>query len=451
VEARKGEIVKPRLVARIDKILPGVAAIDIGSESYFVAVANQAVRKFGTFTSEVRQVAQYLREQGVVQVAMEATGVYWIPLHDHLDSNGFEVTVFNGAMARNLPGRKTDVQDCQWHAMLHSYGLLRSCFIPDPAIRQLRTYYRVREDHLESAASCIQQMQKCLDLMNIRLHNVISQLHGVSGLRVVDAILAGERDPERLVVLCDTQIVKSKRAEVVASLEGTWEEHHLFGLRQALQGYRFFQQQMVECDKEIERLLQAWNEGKPPADKKTDKGTRHNPPQITDLHGEMVKLCGGLDATVLPGIAPLTLLKLVSEIGTDLSAWPTEKHFTSWLGLAPTRNESGKRRKKGRRRKTLAGQIFKEAVMGIVRSKDTALGAFYRRIKGSKDSSVANTATARKLAEMYYRLMTKGFEYVEQGIKQYEADYKKQKTRYLQKLARQMGYTLTEKPVPTAA
>lgn len=437
------------MIQKLDKILPGVAAIDIGSESYFVAVANQDVRQFGTFTCEVRQVAEYLREHNVVRVAMEATGIYWIPLHDHLDNNGFEVTVFNGAHARNMPGRKTDVADCQWHAMLHSHGLLQACFIPPPAIRELRTYYRVREDHIESGASCILQMQKYLDLMNVRLQYVISQIHGVSGLRVIDAILAGERDPERLVVLCDAQIKRNKWAEVVASLEGTWEPHHLFGLRQAVQGYRFYQQQMRDCDREIEHLLQEWNKGKPPAPKKTDKKVRHNPPLIKDMHQELVTLCTGRDVTVLPGISPLGFLKLIAELGTDLSAWPTVKHFTSWLGLSPTRHESGKQRRRLKRRKTVAGQIFKEAVLGIGTSKDTALGAFYRRLKGSKGVGVANTATARKLAEMYYRLMTEGLEYVEEGVLQYEAQYREKTVKHFHKMARKLGFTVTENAIPT--
>jgi transposase len=437
--------------AMIDKILPGVAGIDIGSEYYFVAVANQEVRRFTTYTGDIRLLTEYLREQGVVRVAMEATGVYWIPLHDHLDTNGFEVTVFNGAHARNLPGRKSDVQDCQWHAMLHSYGLLKSCFIPSPTIRQLRTYHRLRASHLESSSSCAQEMQKYLELLNVRFHKVISQVHGVSGLRMIDAILEGERDPRRLVELCDTQIKKSKREEVIASLEGTWEEHHLFGLRQALEGYRFFQNQMARCDREMERLLQDWNQGKPPGTPKTNKKSRHNPHSIEDLHSEVVPVCNGIDATVLPGISPSTVLKLIAEIGTDLSRWPTEKHFTAWLGLAPKRNESGKRRRRVKRQKTVAGQIFKLCVLGIARTKDSALGAFYHRMSGTKGVAVANTATARKLAEMYYRLMTKGVDYVEEGLEKYEAHYRDQSIKRLHKLAKKFGFTITEIAEPATA
>ena len=432
---------------RIDKISPGVAAIDIGNTDYWVAVADRPVERFGTYTCEVRRVAAYLKEQGVRQVAMEATGVYWIPLHDHLDSEGFEVTVFNGAYARNLPGRKTDVQDCQWHAMLHSHGLLSPCFIPPAAIRTLRSYYRQREGHVEAKAHCNLRMQKALDLLNVRLHNVISQIDGVSGLRVIEAILGGERNPLKLAAKCDAQILKRKEKDVIASLEGTWEEHHLFALRQALEGYRFCETQMASCDREIARLLTDMNNGKPPAEKKGTSKVRHNAPQIDDLHGELVTLCDGRDMTVLPGISPLGMLKLIGELGTDLSAWPSVKHFTSWLGLAPGNHSSGKSRRRVRRRKTKAGQLFKEAVMSIARSKHLALGAFYRRIKAKKGAAVANTATARKLAEMYYRAMTQGLEYVEEGVEKYNNQYREHRLRWLRKSALAMGHSL----VPNAA
>lgn len=211
----------------LEKIEPGVAAIDIGRERLFVAVAEQPVRNFGTFTRDLRQLGTYLLAQGVQRVAMEATGVYWIPVHDQLQAQGLAVTLFNGRQARNLPGRKSDVSDCQWHAMLHSHGLLKACFVPEPEIRQLRSYHRLREDHISLAAMHVQHMHKALDLMNIGIHRVISQLHGVSGLRMVRAIVAGERDPERLLGLCEASIAKSKQEAVLASLEGDWQAHHL--------------------------------------------------------------------------------------------------------------------------------------------------------------------------------------------------------------------------------
>ena len=437
---------KSKVCKRIERIEPGVSAIDIGSEALFVAVAGEPVKRFGTFTSEMVLLGRYLQEQGVERVAMEATGVYWIPLHDHLDKCGFEVTVFNGAHARNLPGRKTDVSDCQWHAMLHSHGLLSPCFIPDARIRELRSLYRLREDQVGLSAMYIQHMQKALILMNVRLHDVISQITGVSGMRVMEAIVAGERDAKKLTALCDAQILKRKRESVEASLEGHWEEHHIFGLRQALEGYRFCQAQMAACDEQIERWLQEQTKDLERQWPQGTSVTRHNAPLIKDLHAELVTLCNGRDATVLPGIGPLGFLKLVGEIGTDLSVWKSEKHFTSWLGLAPGRHESGKRRRRVSRRKTVAGQIFKEGAMSLARSKHVALGGFYRRLKGRTCAAVANTATARKIAELYYRMMTQGLEYVEQGLEEYEKQYKQHTLKRLKKQATQFGLTLIENP-----
>lgn len=429
-------------------IKTGVAAVDIGSDSFFVAVADQEVRRFGSFTSEIRLLGEFLREQGVTHVAMEATGVYWIPLHDHLDTNGFQVTVFNGAHARNLPGRKTDIADCQWHAMPHSHGLLQPSFIPAPEFRELRSYYRLREDHLEMASMHIQHMQKALDLMNVRLHQVISQINGASGLRVIEAILAGEQDARQLANLCSVQILRHKEKQVLASLEGNWESRHLFALGQALEGHRFFHTQMEACDKRIEECLQRLNQGTPPAAPRTNSKIRHNAPVIQDLHGKLTTLCRGRDATVLPGLSPLGFLKLVSELGTDLSRWKSAKHFTSFLGLAlglaPNRHESGKKRRRVARRKTRAGQIFREASLSLARSKHSALGAFYRRLAANKGPAVAMVALARKLAVLYYNFMTQGLDYVEEGIQNYEARYQAQSKRSLERMARKLGYSLVQ-------
>jgi len=436
----------------IDKILPGIAGIDIGSEHFFVAAAGapEAVRRFGTFTSEIKLLAAYLKEHKVAKVAMEATGVYWIPLHDHLECQGLEVTVFNGAHARNLPGRKSDVQDCQWHAILHSHGLLSSCFIPPQEILELRAFYRLREDHLSMAASHIQHMQRALDLMNVRLHTVISQIHGVSGLRVIRAILAGERDPHKLATLCDLQILSKKREQVIKSLEGNWREHHLFALRQALECYEFYQEKIADCDRQIDQALTKLRGGQPPVQPSAGgKKLRHNAPRIENLHGKLLSLSGGCDPTLIAGISSLSFMKLMGEVGTDLCAWPTEKHFTSWLGLAPGKHQSGKRKRRVPRPKTVAGQIFRDCVMSIAKSKYTALGAFYRRLKARKGPAVAATAVARKLAELYYRAMTKGMEYVERGVAHYEEVYRQQTLRYLNKMAAAFGLAVTKPTAPT--
>lgn len=429
----------------IHTILPGVAAIDIGAQKLFVAAADAPVAAFGTFTSELRRLSDWLHERGVRRVAMEATGVYWVPVHDHLQSTGLEVTLFHGAHARSLPGRKSDIQDCQWHAMLHSHGLLSPCFIPPEPIRKLRAFYRLREDHLQIGAAHIQHMQRALDLMNVGLHRVLSQIHGVSGLRVIEAILAGQRDPAVLAALCTAQVLCKKKDEVLKSLEGDWQEHHLFALRQALEGYRFCQQQITACDAQIEAALRALNAGAPRREPKPGfkiKPVRHNAPAIDDLHGELLTLCAGHDASMLPGISPLGWMKLVAELGTDLSRWPSEKHLTAWLGLSPSSHQSGQRRRRLPRRKTQAGQIFREAALSIAKSKHLALGGFYRRIKGRRGAAVAMVATARKLAALYWRAMTHGLEYAEAGLLAYERACREQSEQRLRKQAARLGYAL---------
>jgi transposase len=427
----------------IDEILAGYAAIDVGSVEHYVAAAGAEVKRFGTCTMDIRKIIEHLKAHEIRYVAMEATGVYWIALHDMLREAGLAVIVFNGAHARNLPGRKSDFSDCQWHAMLHSHGLLRPCFIPAADIVQLRCLYRLRDDHISMAAAHIQHMQKALDLMNVRLHTVISRIHGVSGLRVIRAILNGERDPRRLVEMCDKRI-QSKRTEVIKSLEGRWESHHLFALRQALDCYEFYQTKIAECDAQIDELLSRMNanhapQSLPPGPRKT---IRHNAPRIEDLDEKLLRLADGRDVASLPGISPLGFLKLIGETGLDMSSWKTEKHFTSWLGLAPGRHQSGKRSRRVQPKKTVSGQIFREAAMSVAGSKNLALGAYYRRLKGKRGPAIALKALARKIAVLYYRMMTKGLSYVETGIERYQKQLEDQRRRYVEKLARQLGLTL---------
>jgi transposase len=431
----------------IDRIVPGCAAIDIGSEKHFVAVAGQAVRSFASFTGEVRKLCAYLQEHQVTRVAMEATGVYWMPLYDALEHAGLQVTLFNGAHARNLPGRKSDVQDCEWHAMLHSYGLLQPCFVTPEAMRPLRTYCRRRDELIAQAAEYIQHMQRACDQMNVRLHQVLSQLHGVSGLRIVDAILKGERDPRALLALCDRRIIRRKEKEVLASLEGTWHEHHLFELQQGRASYQFCQEQLAECDRRIEAALQTINAACPPEPLAgRAKPMRHNVPQVDNLYGHLMRLTGGHDAQAASGLSAHTWMKLISELGPDLDCWPTEKHFTTWLGLAPAKAQSGRRSRRVPRAKTRVGQMFRDCALSVAGSKNTALGAFYRRIKAKRGAAVAIVATARKLAAMYWRIMVKGLAYVEEGLARYEARFQEQRERRFQKLASELGYTVERKP-----
>jgi transposase len=433
----------------IDRIYPGFAAVDIGAEKYFVATAGQKVRNFRTFTEDLRLLCAHLQEQGVQQVAMEATGVYWMPLYDALEKAGFAVTLFNGAHARNLPGRKSDVQDCEWHAMLHSHGLLQPCFVTPETLRPLRTYCRRREALVDQAAQHVLQMQRACVLANVHLHDVISQLHGVSGLKVVDAILQGVREPRLLADLCAPQILKRKEKDVLASLEGAWCEHLLFELRQAREAHQFCHRQIADCDARISAALAALNATRPPLPAaapgepaKKGKPMRHHKPQVADLYGQLNHFCGGRDAQQISGLNSHSWLKLTAELGEDLSAWATEKHFTSWAGLAPGRSQSGRRRRRVPRRKTRVGQIFREGAMGLAASKDCALGGFYRRLRGRYGAPVAIVATARKLAVLYWRIMTKGLAYAEAGLRKYEQQQKEQQERYLHRLAAKLGFSV---------
>lgn len=420
--------------------------IDIGSDKVFVSVSNEVVKIFETFTDSFKDLVLYLQLHQVTSVAMEATGVYWYSLYEHLDSAGIEVYLVNGAHTKNVPGRKSDIQDCQWLHELHSYGLLRPSFIPDDLSRQLRIYTRLRDDHIGIGAMYINQMQKSLISMNIRLSQVISQITGVSGMRIIEAILAGQRNPEQLADLCVDQIKSRKRAEVVRSLEGHYKEEHLFALSQALKAYRFAIQQRLDCDKQIENLLTEVTKSLPKIDVdkckslNTPKAPRHNTPNIDDLHQKLVTLTNGHDVAQISGLTDASFMKLIAEVGTDLTKWATSAHFVSWLGLSPKVDSSNKTKKFRRRKsKPVAGQIFREVVQSLAKSKHLALGAFYRRIKARRGASVANVATARKLAIQFYNLMRYGVDFVESGVQQYQAKYDNYILQNIQRTVAKMG------------
>lgn len=425
---------------------PNAAGIDIGAAEVFVAIDGQQVQRFGTFTSCFQELVGHLLAHGIATVAMEATGVYWFALYEMLEAAGIDVFLVNGAHTRNVPGRKSDVKDCQWLLQLHAYGLLRKSFIPTDAIRQLRTYVRLRDDHTDMANSHVLHVQKALTSMNIRLHQVISQVMGVSGMRILKAILAGERSAERLAMLCEKQILNKKRAEVVLSLAGHYKEEHLFALGQAIEGFEFYKAQRHACDAKIEEFMQGICETLTPPDCPTfllAKQAKHNRPQIEGLHPMLVTMTGGKDAATIPGLSDVSFLKLVSEVGTDVSQWPTEKHFTSWAGLSPRRDQSGAKVKKRKAAKTVAGQVFREAAQGMANSKHLALGGFYRRIRAKRGAPVAVMATARKLAVQYYNLMKHGAAFVEKGLEEYERKYRESMEKRLRKTAQSLGFLLT--------
>jgi len=418
--------------------------IDVGSETLHVSIGGGAPKVFGTMTRDLQALGEWLKAEGVRTVALEATGVYWLCLYEALEAVGLEVLVVNGRHVRNLPGRKTDMADCQWLATLHAHGLLRSGFVPSAEIRRLQDYVRLRQDHIAMGASHVQHMQKALERMNVKLHTVISDLSGVSGMRVMRAILDGERDPGKLLALCDAQIQRKKAERVRESLRGTWKTEQLFALRQALSGWDFYRGLIQECDRAIEALLHEL--GATPPDQPTpgDKGKPGgaNTPQIPGLHRMLVTLCAGTDATQLPGMAQHSLLQLIGEVGTDLRKWPTEKHFTAWTGLAPAARQSGKRRTREARHCNRAGRLFCTMARSLANSVDKALGGFYRRLKARRGGLVANKALARKLAAMFWQIMVHGVEYVERGLKHYEQRVALTEQRVLRKLADKHGLQL---------
>lgn len=426
------------------------AAIDVGSEKMHVGIPDREVKVFDCFTDSLEQLRDYLKGEKVTSVAMEATGVYWLPIYVKLEEAGFEVVVVNGAHVKNVPGRKTDMKDCQWLAQLHSQGLLQGGFVPPAAIRELRSYVRLRQDHVRSGSERILHMQKALDLMNVKIHDVLSQTVGWSCLRMVRGIVKGERDPRALLRLCDGEVQTRKGASILRALEGTWDVEHLFALQQAVEGWDFFQAQIGACDLRIQEILKKLAEQKPepPQDvKPTIKKRRHNAPEFADLERLLHRLTGA-DLSALPCISAYSQVLIISEIGTDLSRWPTFKHFVSWLGLSPGSRQSGKRRRNQRRFRGTAGKIFCVIARTLGRSKHLALAGFYRRLKGARGGQVANIACARKIAILFYNALKHGLAYVEQGLKAYEKQYREQSIKRIKKAAKRLGLTILE---PTAA
>ena len=425
----------------MEKIRQHAAGIDIGSQKVFVGLEDGEVRSFATFTSDFKLLAQYLKEHQVQTVAMESTGVYWTVLYDILVEEGFDVWLVDGRQTRQVPGRKTDVKDCIWIQQLHSYGLLNRCFVAEGTLKELRSYQRLREDHLRSSAMHVNHMQKALIEMNIRLPEVLSQLHGKSGMAIIEAILAGERNKQVLLSLCHESIRKNKPEQVLKALEGYYTTSGLFALRQAHTAYHFYQAQIRECDFQIQQVLDQINgDQEPPTGSR--KEIRHNRPNIENLGGHMLSIFAGKDACLMPGITDYTWLQVYSETGNDLSRWPTEKHFTSWLGLSPGQHHSGKSKKSKKKGSPKAGQIFRQIAQSLLNSKKIAWGAFGRRLRSRKGPAIAVKAMARKLAAQYWRLIVKGSDFVERGVSQYQEQLTKQKYRHLNKLALELDMAL---------
>ena len=424
----------------MEKIRANVAGIDIGAKKVFTAVEGQPVVSHFTFTEDFMVLRDYLLKHKVKTVAMEATGVYWVILYEMLEEAGIDVWLVDGRQTKQVPGRKTDVKDCQWIQELHSYGLLSRCLVVDADIKELRSYLRLREDHINTSAMHINHMQKALTLMNIRLKEVLSQIHGASGIAIIEAILNGERDKNVLVSLCHQSVLKNKKELIIKALEGKYTEAGLFALKQAYNGYKFYLCQIEECDKRINIVMNRIGQsGKGQEVKKKRKAIRHHRPDIEKLAPNLINVFEGKDATIISGITDYTWMQLLAETGPNLTKWPTEKHFTSWLGLSPGQNNSGKMRRNAKKRgRPKAGQIFRVIAQGLINSKDIAIGSFGRRLRGRKGSSIAIKAMARKVAVLYWRVMVKGLDYAEQGIKRYDEQLLANKMKIFNKLAKEL-------------
>jgi transposase len=428
------------------KIRTHVGGIDIGAKKVFTSIEGEPVVSHFTFTEDFYKLRDYLLGHKVESVAMEATGVYWVILYEILEEAGIDVWLVDGRQTKQVPGRKTDVKDCQWIQELHSYGLLNRCLVVDADIKELRSYLRLREDHIESSTRHINQMQKALTLMNIRLKEVLSQIHGASGMAIIEAILKGERDRQLLVSLCHRSVLKNKKELVLKALEGKYTTAGLFALKQAYEGYMFYRQQINECDKKINVVINRignFGDGQDPKEKR--KAIRHHKPNVEKLGTNLLNIFDSKDATLIAGITDYTWMQLLAETGPDLTRWPSEKHFTSWLGLSPGQHSSGKMRRNARKKgKPKAGQIFRIIAQGLINSKDVAIGSFGRRLRGRKGPKVAIKAMARKVAVLYWRVMVKGLDYAEKGIQQYEEQLMLNKMKAFGRLAKDLNINLAD-------
>jgi transposase len=437
--------------AALEQLNLNAAGIDVGAAHHWVAVPSdrdeRPVQRFGTFTADLYALAEWLRQCQIDTVVMESTGVYGIPLFEVLEERGFEVKLVDPHAVRQVPGRKTDVQDCQWLQELHTYGLLRGAFRPDDHVCVLRSYLRQRSMRIAMASRTVQHMQKALEQMNLKLTEVVSDITGKTGMEIIRTILAGERDPQTLATHRDKRC-KHNQATIAKALEGHWRDEHLFALQQAVEQYDFVQGQLRACDVHIEACLQAFVphvevEPPRPAPTRTWRSSRSTPPSF-DVHAYLFAMTG-VDLTQIDGIDVLTALKVISESGLDMTRWPTAKHFASWLGLSPGNKMSGGKRYRMRSKPSAnrAATALRLAAQGLANSH-SALGAYYRRMRARLGAPKAITATAHKLARLVYSMLRHGTAYVDAGQQAYEKQYRDRVLTNLQRKARAFGYQLIQ-------
>ena len=447
----------PLMPAELKQVNLNAAGIDIGATAHFVCVpqgrAPQPVQSFGTFTADLEAIADWLKQCGVTTVAMEATGVYWIPLFELLERRGFEVKLVEPSRLKHVPGRKSDVLDCQWIQQLHTFGLLSGSFRPEDAICVLRSFVRQRETLVRSASRCVQHMQKALTQMNLKLQHVLSDITGVTGMAILSAILAGERDSRQLAKLRDERC-RNDEATIALALQGNWREDHLFALKQAMDAYRFYLQQQAEVDEKIETHLKTFedkSQGKS-LPHQASKKKRASAPGF-DARNLLYRMTG-MDLTTVDGLEATTVLAVIAETGMDMSRWPTEKHFASWLALCPGVNKTGgsSQSSNGRTRRSSnrAAAALRVAAATLLRA-ECALGAFARRMRARLGAPKAITATAHKLAIIVYNMLKYGKTYVDRGVEYYEQQYRTTALKNLRRRAAKLGFQLLEVPTALAA
>jgi transposase len=427
---------------------PNAAGIDIGAEENWVAVPpdrdEQPVRSFGCFTEDLHTVAQWLEACGIDTVAMEATGVYWVPLYQILEGYGFEVYLVNARHVKKVPGRKTDVLDCQWLQQLHSFGLLAASFRPADEICVLRSYWRHRDNLIRYAAGHVQHMQKALEQMNVQLHKVIDDVTGVTGLRIIDAILAGERDRQKLATLRDYRI-KSGQDRIAKALEGDYRPEHLFSLGQALASYRFYQEQIAQCDHQIEAYLSTLDTRVDPSQTPLPplkrKNRSSNEPGF-DLRTHLYRI-SGVDFVQIESLGVITVQTILSEVGLDPSKFPTQKDFCSWLTLCPDPRITGGNVKSTttRKSKNRAAKAFRMAAQSLAHSSGP-LGAYYRRMRARIGPSEAITAAAHKIARIFYQLWSLPQPYDPEQLIRHQHQHTQRQINSLRKRARSFGFEL---------
>jgi transposase len=427
------------------------AGIDIAHREHWCAVPSdrcaKPVRPFGTFTEDLEKMADWLQECGIKTVAMESTGVYWIPAFQVLERRGFKVLLVNARHVKNVSGRKSDVLDCQWIQRLHSCGLLNASFRPADQMCVLRSYLRYRDDLVCARSVQCQHLQKALQQMNVQLHQVLSDVTGLSGLRIIGAILAGERDAKKLAALADRR-VHASQATIQKALRGDYRAEHLFVLQSALDLYQTYERKIHSCDEQIIAQLaqlppRVEVAAKPLPARKPGRPWLQDMVAGTDLREELYR-CTGVDLTAIEGLGVLTAQVVISEIGLDMTRWPSEKHFCSWVGLCPDNRISGGKVLSSHTRHVLnrVADALRIAAATLQGSK-TALGAFYRRMKARLGAASAITATAHKLARIIYRLLKHGELYVRQGMEAYESKYRERLLHNLKKTAATFGFELT--------